>query len=187
VSRTAATTTLNRYLFPAGVLALPAVARLADGAPWSQLQRYVLTWLGLVCVAWYDDVQYPVGHAISVIIMLLGLVAARHHNTTHRIRLLVQLRDKTATTIPDLIKADNRLFVHAAALYCWRGVMKTLAVTQLEGVAWWPFDIVQRCMVIGQGITTNQSLIPSPLTLNVFRLCGALQWGVFYILSSVLP
>lgn len=182
VSRTAATTTLNRYLFPSGVVALPAVARFVDGAPWAQLQHYVLAWAGLVCVAWYDDVQYPVAHVISVLVMVMGLVRARHQNTTHRLMRGGGSRTSSSSKITNLIESDDKLFVHAVALYCWRGVMKTLAVTQLEGVAWWPIDIVKYCVAIGQGV-----LRPSSVTLNVFRLCGALQWGVFYMLSSVLP
>lgn len=178
VSRTAATTTLNRWLFPLGAAALVPVACLCDGATPKQLERYVPAWLGLVSLAWFDDCNHLVGHIVAVGLMACGLLWA--HN-----RDFVQ---KSQTTEPLLqqIRRHNKFSEYFGALYAFHGLMKTVAVVFLESPScWWsPWEIAQRAHSIGQG---TYDAVPHPWTLTLFRLSGAVQWIALGSLSFLLP
>jgi hypothetical protein len=171
VSRTAATTLLNRWLFPAGVLALVPVACLADGATTAQLRRFAPAWLGLLTLAWFDDSQYLLLHMAGVAAMLTGIVYARDHDYIHGLARF------SVWSLP----VRNAAILRGAALYGARVALKVITVAALESSSWWPTAIGWRANEIMQG--TAEAHYPL-VTLNVFRLCGVLQWVVFLLLSS---
>jgi hypothetical protein len=173
VSRTAATTAINRWLFPAGVLSLVPVAHWADGATIEQFRRFGGAWLGLLTVAWFDDCRHPLLHAVGVAAMALGLVYARNY-----------ARRFSWWNAP----RHNKHLLQAGALYAWRVLLKVITVAALElsaGSAWWsPLAIGRRAHEIMQGVAP---VLYPRATLNVFRLCGVLQWLVFVLLGNMLP
>jgi hypothetical protein len=181
VSRTAATTTLNRWLFPAGAVALVPVACLCDGATPRQLERYLPAWLGLVSLAWLDDTTYPVGHIVAVALMACGLLWAHNHN------LAQKLAQKPLQQLLQQIRQHNKLAAYFGVLYAFHGLLKLAAVVFLEPPScWWsPWEIAQRAHSIGQG--TCDSVLLHPWTLGLFRLSGVVQWVALGALSFLLP
>lgn len=174
VSRTAATTLFNRWLFPLGVLALVPVACLDDGATRAQLVRIAPAWSGLLLLAWFDDTHHLFLHMVGVALMLAGVVYARNYELLHGLRRFSLWQ----------LPRHNAMLLRGVALYAWRILIKVVVVGLLESDSWSPFAIGWRANALMQG--TSEALYPH-VTLNVFRLCGVLQWGVFVLLSSVLP
>ena len=174
VSRTAATTPLNRWLFPLGVLSLVPVACLADGATHTQLARIAPSWLGLALLAWFDDSSHLFLHMLGVALMLLGVVYARNYDYVWGVKRFSLWQ----------LPRHNTFLIRGVALYAFRVLLKVVAVALLESDSWSPVAIGWRANEIMQG--TSDALHPR-ITLNVFRLCGVLQWAVFVLLSSVLP
>lgn len=174
VSRTAATTAFNRWLFPFGVLWLVPVACVVDGATLVQLRRIAPAWLGLLLLAWFDDSHHLLLHMAGVALMLLGVVYARNYDFVWGVRRF------SLWYLP----VHNKYIIRGVALYAFRVLLKVVTVALLESEGWSPFAIGWRANEIMQG--TSAALYPR-VTLNVFRLCGVLQWAVFVLLSNVLP
>lgn len=167
ISRTAATGVLNRWLFLLAILSLGVTLHLRR-----LLERYRLVWIALLFLAWFDDKHHPLSHQISVGLLFLGLIHALSQDL---------LPGDEKSRLRHAEKYAPVIF-GAAAIYVARVVMKVLVVLLFELETYGgPLVILERVMTI---MHHGSAVCLTPwVTINVFRLCGVMQWLVFGLLA----
>lgn len=170
ISRTAATTALNRWVFPLGVLLLVPVALRVDGPRTRSPMRFTVAWLGLFMLAWFDDKHYWLLHMIGVGLMILSLLSAcgKWNGGSLGMELLWQ----------------NERLIGGLVLYAVRVVLKVAVVVLFEAQSLTaPALLLAKVQAIAlHGASATQG----PFTLSVFRLCGVVQWLAFWLFASAV-
>ena len=161
ISRTAATGDLNKTLFPLGILSLGITFWMTGEF---KLQ-YLLSWIGLFILSYFDDEKYFLLHMFGVFIMIVGVI-------------LIGLYSKTRY-------ADLIIVLCAMIIYAVRVIMKLLVVMLLEVNANDMFNFIKIKQVIDQIMFAGICQYPLQ-TLTVFRICGVLQWIIFVMLVSII-
>lgn len=161
ISRTAATGELNKTLFPLGILSLGVTFWMTGEF---KLQ-YILSWIGLIILSYFDDKNYFLLHMFGVFIMIVGVI-------------LIGLYSKTRY-------ADLIIVLCAIMIYAVRVVMKLLVVIILEVNSNDMFNFIKIKQVIEQIMFEGICRYPVH-TLIVFRICGLLQWILFAMLVSII-
>ena len=170
ISRTAATTALNRWVFPLGVLLLVPVVLRIDGPRTRSPMRFTVAWSGLFMLAWFDDKHHWLLHTIGVAVMVVGLLVAcgKWNGVSPGMELLWQ----------------NERLIAGLVLYAVRVVLKVTVMVLFEAQS-----LIAPSLLLakGQAIALHgASATQGPFTLSVFRLCGALQWSAFWLLASAI-
>lgn len=171
ISRTA-TGSVSWYVFAYGLTA-------CSGVLWWEIrdkliQQHVgiiITWIGLLLLAWVDDVTSWSVHMLGA--ALLGVGTTMHV-------LLYHQREH-------LVIVACALFLYAARL-----VLKTAVVMALElriPLSAWS-SLATSSEMRAKLITTSLSImydgnVVNPLTLGVFRTTGVMQWLVFALMSTL--
>jgi hypothetical protein len=173
VSRTAAAGPWSQRVFTAGVLSLGGTLLVTGGGANAST---LAIWLSLVVIALFDDVYHWTLHMLGV--AGLGATVAT---------LLVGSRHW---------QHDTCVLGLAAVLYLARLAMKALAVWHFEphDPRWSPdaspdalLYPLQHCFRLSQDIMYHGGGGGhAEATLLVFRLCGVLQWVVFWLFSELL-
>lgn len=142
---------------------------LCTGVLWfeSETSTPIWPWLGLLLLAWVDDVTSWSIHMLGVAIMALG---------TARMVFWYQPHEHIA------------IVMCCGVLWFARLLMKWIAVVALEHKqllwdhrTWHTFTRVTQDMkrIMYNGDATH------PLTIYVFRITGVMQWLVFLLMSTV--
>lgn len=159
ISRTAASGSVNRWLFPLGIVSLGVTLRSRG-----LLRRYRLVWVALLCIACFDDKYHPVLNQVGVALLFVTLMRS----------LLLALPDDEEERLKR-VRQHVLVIAAAGSIYLTRFVLKLAIVYLLELQ---PGDTVyERVMEIMHHSEAVWA------TLAIFRLCGVMQWLAFGLLA----
>jgi hypothetical protein len=159
ISRTAASLPFAANVFKLGVLSLGAQIPFA-----SSKDAFIPIWIGLLMIAFFDDVTYWGVHMFGVLLMFLGFLPL----------LLLGGPDKTI------------LFVSAISIYLLRIGLKTMVIVLIELDLPINQVVASRTAIFTKSLDVMQHGSLNPDVVDVFRVCGVVQWCAFYLLYRML-
>jgi hypothetical protein len=155
ISRTATGPT-SRWIFSIGLSCSILMLLLENPSP----QKYALLCIGLLLLAWVDDVTSRFWHMMGVIILFIGSVS---------------IVNWKVVWVPLLC---------GAGIYATRIIMKGLAVTFLEktteGIFDWRGAANESIRIMYTGEVKEQ------LTLRIFEATGVMQWILLWLLYHIV-
>jgi hypothetical protein len=160
ISRTAEASPINLWLFPLCVIILPCLMLLCHEFH----NKYIISLIGLILLALFDDKRHWLMHMIGIFIMVLGTFVIILYSGEARERCM--------------------LLCCALMLYVTRVVMKAFIVATVELNTFSLQAIFIKSMdIMYEGASYCQY---PQYTLPVFQIGGLLQWIVFYIILCAI-
>lgn len=150
---------MNLWVFPLGVSLLPLL--MMSAGEWQD--KYILSIVGLMILAMFDDVRYLALHQIGVTIMGIGALSSIVTASDWKNRLV--------------------LLVCAGGLYVCRIIMKVLMMWIEVGVLDFSKIFSASIQIMYRG---SVACVHPQYTLPVFRVCGLMQWLVFYLVLCAI-